>query len=313
MANRIIPIAFAFDDNLIFPAGVCLSSLMMNARQDTFYDIFILHSEKEILNRDFLNRVSDVLPNCRLQYRQVSNVFDSAFEIRGITTPAYYRLLIPELIPEYDKILYSDVDVIFRNDLSDIYANTDIDDYYIAGVDSIAHMIPDLKEYYEQERKTDSRGNIYSGNLIINLKKMREDGIVDKFREHVDKKYKFQDMDIINIVCKDKIKYLSPSFCYTTYISDFAVNNREALRTVWSEEEIQEAQDRGIVHYNGQKPWKGACINFDIWWEYYRKSPFYDAKYYYNFFENMLNDQDRLPLLKRIKILARYFIYGRKK
>lgn len=313
MKKIVIPIVFAFDNNLTFPACVCLSSLIMSANKDTFYDIFILHSSRELLDKKNLSIVSDAFENCRIQYRQVDNVFDHAFEIRGITTPAYYRLLIPELIPEYDKILYSDVDVIFRDDLSDVYFNTDMDDYYIAGVDSIAHMIPDLKEYYEQERKLDSRGNIYSGNLIINSKKMREDGIVDKFREHVDKKYKFQDMDIINIVCKGKIKYLPPSFCYTTYISDFAVNNRELLKTVWPEEQIQEAQDKGIVHYNGQKPWKGACINFDIWWEYYRKSPFFDAKYYYQLFENMLNEQDRLPLMKRIKILARYFIYGRKK
>lgn len=308
-----IPIVFAFDENLKFPASICFSSLLQHSNGNTYYDIFILVSEKDSQDYGELDCLQTLSQNYRITYRSVGAFFDDSYEIRGITTPAYYRLLIPELIPEYDKILYSDVDVIFRDDLSNVYFNTDLDDYYIAGVDSIAHMIPDLKEYYEQERKADSRGNIYSGNLIINSKKMREDGIVNKFREHVDKKYKFQDMDIINIVCKGKIKYLSPSFCYTTYISDFAVNNREALRTVWSEEEIQEAQDRGIVHYNGQKPWKGACINFDIWWEYYRKSPFYDAKYYYHFFENMLNEQDRLPLIKRIKILVRYFIYGRKK
>lgn len=309
----LIPIVFAFDNNLVFPASVCLSSLMINSQQDTFYDIFILHSEKDNLEKKFLNKIPELYKNCRLHYRQVDNTFDSAFEVRGITTPAYYRLLIPELIPEYDIVIYSDVDVIFRNDLSEVYLNTDMDEFYVAGVDSLAHLILDLKNYYEEERGLDSKGNIYSGNLIINSKKIREDGIVDKFRLHIDKKYKFQDMDIINIVCKGKIKYLSPSFCYTTYISDFAVNNREALTAVWSEEEIQEAQDRGIVHYNGQKPWKGACINFDIWWEYYRKSPFFDARFYYQFFENMLNEQDRLPLLKRIKILVRYFLYGRKK
>lgn len=311
--KRVVPIVFSFDENLQYPACIALASLLLNANANTFYDIYILYPQGVKLNKELSLKLESDFCSCRVQYREVDTTFNNSFETRGITTPAYYRLLIPELIAQYDKVLYSDVDVIFRDDLSDIYFNTDMDDYYVAGVDSIAHMIPDLKQYYEQDRKATPEGNIYSGNLIINSKKMREDGIVDRFREHVDKKYKFQDMDIINLVCKGKIKYLPPSFCYTTYISDFAVNNREALRTVWSEEEIQEAQDRGIVHYNGQKPWKGACINFDIWWEYYRKSPFYDAKYYYHFFENMLNDQDRLPLLKRIKILARYFIYGRKK
>lgn len=310
---RTVPIVFAFDNNLIFPACVCIFSLLQNAREDTFYDIFILSSAHKEIDTTKLNKVITNYLNCRITYKSVDSEFDSSYEIRGITTTAYYRLLIPELIPQYDTILYSDVDVIFRGDLSDIYYNTDIGGCYFAGVDSIAHLIPFLKNYYEVERGIDSIGNIYSGNLIINSREIRKDHIVDKFRQHVENKYMLQDMDIINIVCKGKIKYLPPSFCYTTYIADFAVNNRNLIKNIWSEEQIQEAQDRGIVHFNGQKPWDGPCINFDIWWEYYRRSPIFDSKYYYQFFNNMLNDYDRLPLLKRIKILLRYFIYGRKK
>ena len=309
---KIVPIVFAFDRNLLFPAKVCLASLMMSAKSDTFYDIFILYSDKSVVECDNVKEVSSFFKNCRIQYRNVDNDFDQAFETREITISAYYRLLIPEVIPEYDKVLYSDVDVIFREDLSKYY-DLEMDGYYIAGVDSTAHLIPDIERYYTMERGRTPKGNIYSGNLIINSKLIREDHIVNEFRKHTGQKYKFQDMDILNIVCEGKIKYLPPAFCYTTYISDFAVNNREVLKTIWTEEEIQYAQDKGIVHYNGQKPWKGACINFDIWWEYYRKSPFFNAKYYYQFFENMLNEYDRLPLLKRIKILLRYFVYGRKK
>ncbi|MBO5172490.1 MAG: glycosyltransferase family 8 protein [Bacteroidaceae bacterium] len=309
---NIIPIAFAFDNNLTFPACVCLSSLMMHAKADTFYDIFILHSEKEMLRTEDLDKLPTFYPNCRITYRTVDNTFDQAFEIRGITMAAYYRLLIPELIPECDKIIYSDVDVIFRDDLSEIY-QTDIEDYYIAGVDSIAHLIPDLKNYYEQVRHCDSKGQIYSGNLIINSKKILEDKLIALFKEHIGEKYKFQDMDILNIVCNGKIKYLSPSFCLTTYINDFAVNNIDALKENWAEVDVRYALEKGIVHFNGQKPWKGFCVNFDIWWEYYRKSPFFDPKYYFDFFYGKLDEQDQLPLMKRIKILVRYFVYGKSK
>lgn len=308
---NIIPIAFAFDNNLAFPACICLSSLMMHAKPDTFYDIFILHSEKEELQKEELNKLPTYYPNCRITYRTVDDTFDQAFEIRGITTPAYYRLLIPELVPEYDKVIYSDVDVIFRMDLWEIY-NTDMEGYYIAGVDSIAHLIPDLKAYYEKERGCEAKGQIYSGNLIINSKKILEDNLIPEFKKHIPEKYKFQDMDILNIVCKGKIRYLSPTFCLTTYINDFAVNRVEEIKNVWQEEEIRKALQTGIVHYNGVKPWNGYCVNFDIWWEYYRKSPYFDEKFYFDFFYNKLDELDQLPLLKRIKILVRYFVYGRR-
>lgn len=308
---KIVPIVFAFDNNLVLPACVCISSLLMNAKEDTFYDIFILHSEKAKLGKTELDKIPHYYPNCKIQYRVVDETFDESFEIRGITTPAYYRLLIPELIPEYDKIIYSDVDVIFRSDLSDFYLSTDLKDYYIAGVNSFAHLIPENLAYYKR-MGMDARGIIYSGNLIFNSKKIIEDEIIPKFRSLALNKYKFQDMDILNIVCEGKIKYLSPEFCLTTYISNWTIYNRSELNKFWKDEIIDRALSKGIVHYNGQKPWKGFCINFDIWWEYYRKSPFFDEKYYFDFFYSHLNELDQLSLWKRIKILIRYFVFGRK-
>lgn len=307
-----VPVVFAFDNNLVLPACVCISSLMMHAREETFYDIFILHSRKLSLERDRLDRIPHYYPNCRIQYRQVDETFDSAFEIRGITTPAYYRLLIPELIPEYDKVIYSDVDVIFRMDLSDIYFNTDLTDFYVAGVNSFAWLMPEYKTYYEKRLQLDARTIIYSGNLIFNSRKIREDNLIPLFREQARNNYKFQDMDILNLVCKGKIGYLPPSFCLSTIISKAAVDDKSELLRIWSQSEIDWALTSGTVHYNGQKPWQQYCINFDIWWEYYRKSPFFDAKFYFDFFYYRLNILDQLSLWKRIKVLLRYFVYGKR-
>lgn len=308
---KTVPIVFAFDNNLVLPACICISSLLMNANEDTFYDIFILHSEKERLDKIQLNKIPQYFPNCKIQYRVVDDTFDSAFEIRGITTPAYYRLLIPELIPEYDKIIYSDVDVIFRSDLSDFYINTKMEDDYIAGVNSLAYLISENLAYYKR-LGVNSKGIIYSGNLLFNSKKIKEDGIISKFRSLANNKYKFQDMDILNIACEGRIKYLSPEFCLTTYILNWAIYNRHYLNEIWTDETIDKALSKGIVHYNGQKPWKGVCVNFDIWWEYYRKSPFFDEKFYFDFFYSHLSELDQLSLWKRIKILVRYFVFGRK-
>lgn len=310
---KIIPIAFAFDNNLMWAARICLYSLLKNANDDTFYDIFILTSSKGLLATHSLDQLNDHYQNFRLNYRSVDSTFDYSYQIRGITPATYYRLMIPDYILEYDKIIYSDVDVIFREDLSHWYENTCLDDEYVAGVNSLAHFNKVTCDYYEKQLKIDSSKIIYAGNIIINSKRMREDGIIAKFREFAFKKYRFQDLDIINIVCKDRIKYLAPGFCLTTDITEYASDGSNRLLTLWSRTDIDYALNKGIVHYNGKKPWIGGCINFDIWWEYYRKSPFFDPKYYYQFFNNMLNEHDRLSLLKRIKILLRYFVYGRKK
>lgn len=307
---NIVPIAFAFDNNLSYPACVCISSLLKNANENTFYDIFIIHSDKEFLDKTDLNRITLFFSNCRISYKTIGDLFDKAFEIRGITTPAYYRLLIPELIPEYDKILYSDVDVIFRSDLSELYLYSDLDGCYFGGVDSLSNENPQLVRYY-QKLGISADGIIYSGNLLINSKKILKDNMIPKFKELAQNKYTFQDMDVLNIACRGKIKYLPLEFCVTTYATEYKVKSPNILLKYWNQDEVDRAFSVGIVHFNGQKPWKGGCINFDIWWEDYRKSPFFDETYYFEFFNNMLNEMERLSLCKRIKILLRYFIYGK--
>lgn len=309
--NR-IPIVFAFDNNLAMPAAVCFYSLLANAKPSTAYDIYILHRRGEALDLSYVERVMAQFPESTLTPREVDDEFDSSFEIRGITTPAYYRLLIPLLIPEHDKILYSDVDVIFRNDLSDIYS-IDLEDNYFGGVKAIANLDKDMGSYY-RNLGLDSAKIIYSGNLLINSKALRNSSsVLKEMQSLAQKKFKFQDMDVINLACHDKITFLPPSFCLTNYICKAAIYDRDKLKTVWLDREIEEAMKTGLVHYNGNKPWQRWAVNFDIWWEYYRRSPIFDEKFYFNFFNNKLDELDHLPLLKRIKILVRYFVYGKRK
>lgn len=308
-----IPVAFAFDNNLVFPACICLSSLMHNALPDTFYDVFIIHSKDVVFDTGQFDKIVDKYQNCRINYRLVDNVFDNAFQIRNITTPTYYRLLIPELIPEYDKVIYSDVDVIFRTDLSSVY-ETDMSDAYVAGTYDIDMNIGNDGIKHIDDTDGLIRGEyVQAGFIILNTKKMREDSLQPKLLELAQRQYKFQDQDILNIACAGKIKVLPWHYNMTTYSFYYLENDYEKIKGKYANSDPQMARYHSNIHYNGQKPWKGACVNFDIWWEYYRKSPFFDSKYYYKFFDNLLNEHDRLPLLKRIKILLRYFVYGRKK
>lgn len=302
-----IPIAFAFDNNLVMPACVCLSSLMMNAKPDTFYDIFILHSEKEELHKEELNQLPKHYPNCRIQYRTVGDLFDNAFEIRGITTPAYYRLLIPELIPEYDKIIYSDVDVIFREDLKQFY-NIDLGTNYLGAVDVGVAFRHTIRQYVTNTLGLNPQyGYFYSGNLIINSKQIREDSLMEQFKKLAHNAYKYQDMDILNIACNTRILPLSPSFCLSNYLLECIYTRHAEMLNYYTEEELAHTVQSGIIHYNGMKPWSGWCYNQDIWWTYYRNSIVYNEHFCFEFYERQLLIVERWPLWKRIKHVFRYF------
>ena len=98
----------------------------------------------------------------------------------------------------------------------------------------------------------------------------------------------------------------------TDYSYLFSMRKPELIKDLFSNETIAFAINHGNIHFNGHKPWKKYSVNFDIWWEYYRKSPFFDEKFYFEFFYKRLNELDQLSLWKRIKILVRYFVYGKR-
>lgn len=304
-----IPIAFAFDSNLLFPACVCLSSLMMNADKDTFYDIFILHSHKEKLDKTMFDKLKEYYPNCSVTYRIVGDEFEEAFEIRGITTPAYYRLLIPELIPEYDKVIYSDVDIVFRRDLSELYQVDMADNYIAATYDLGLNLSNDGAKYMKSVKELEYGDYIQSGFIILNNNHILKDGLIQQFKELSKRNLRYQDQDILNIVCKDKIKILPFTYNMTDQAYYYLTNNQSSLTPKYLNDDPKKAYTISTIHYNGYKPWKSYCANFDIWWEVYRKSPFFDPQYYFNFFYSKLDEYDRLPFMKRVKILLRYFFY----
>ena len=191
--------------------------------------------------------------------------------------------------------------------------NTDLDGCYFGGVRSCADMHSHGREYYGDKMGLDPAKTICSGNLIINSRLIRQDGMVEKFKALVPNKYHFQDQDVINIACRGKIKFLPPWYCLFTSFTKYTIDRRDELKEKYTEEEICDALDNGIVHYNGTKPWVAYCPNMDIWWEYYRKSIYFDHAYYFDFYFSKIDELDRMPFMKRLKLLVRYFTFGQTK
>ena len=118
--------------------------------------------------------------------------------------------------------------------------------------------------------------------------------------------YNQQDMDIMNIACNGRILPLDPSFCMTVQLYYLMMNKPREFAALFPEEVTRRALRQGIVHYNGTKPWRKACLNMDIWWEYYRKSLWFDEEFCYRFWDDESLLLDRLTLSKRLKLLLRY-------
>lgn len=303
---KAIPIVFATDENLLIQTGVCIYSLLASCDPETQYDIYIItdYGKKMEALKGWMQLKDN--PHCLdIHFIESGSKISEAYEVRGITKAAYYRLLIPKLLPAHDKVIYADVDIVFKCSLNEIFENVDLSNCYIAGVRSYIESEP-ANNYAKKLGCTDS-DYINSGFLILNCQKIREDKIDLKWMELAKRKFLYQDQDIINLSCDTK-KYLLPvryNFTQQHYQA-FAAHAVNGFNRI-DEREMEEAMRQGVTHYTGPvKPWNGMCYRHEDWWYMYRESPLFDIDYYHSRVHSFVF-MKHLSLMGRIKLLIKYF------
>ena len=109
MKQTIIPIVFTFNDNYVLPAVIAIKSLVEKCSPSTTYKIYCLYSNVSESNRALLDKAADIE-----RVKADSAIFDNAPATSEYPVDVYYRLLLHDIFPQYDKIIYSDVDVLFQ-------------------------------------------------------------------------------------------------------------------------------------------------------------------------------------------------------
>ena len=275
----IIPVVFSTDHNFIMPTGVAILSMLNHSYDCTPYIYIFQSNDVTVEDQEILKSIGNRF-SVPIDFISVGNTFNNCFEIRGITIATYYRLLIPWLIPEHDKVLYCDGDIIFNQSVSNIYA-FDIEDAYVAGVQTGFKRHTETGAHIER-LGLDVTHYINGGVLLINSKKQRELDLKKKFMAQARNKYKFQDQDIINIVCKDHIALMPRRFNTTLGTTNNLIFQREQ-QTLLCDDQIPV-----IIHYTSGKPWKEFTYLWILWWKTYRESPFFDPNLEFKIERNTL-------------------------
>ena len=118
-----IPIVFAIDKNVVVPCAVTITSLLLNAGRNTQYDIYILCEQKSLpqVDRTLIQEAFKDYSQASIHFVDVGDAFSDVPEMKRVTKATYYRLLIPELFPQIDRVIYSDIDIVFQRDLSSTF------------------------------------------------------------------------------------------------------------------------------------------------------------------------------------------------
>lgn len=276
MVNKTIPIVFTFDDNYTLPAAVAMKSLVKNWYHNTQYEIYCLFQNLSDKNRSKLDKLVDVH-----RVKVDDDMFWNVPATEEYPIDVYYRLAIHDILTKYDRIIYSDVDVLFQKDLSESYEMC-LENKYRAWVPLEKNETVDPllltqqlwnkndQSYMSGHTKFEQNSNeliFASWYMVINAQKMRQDNMTKKFLETIKEfsgHLKMFDLEVLNLACqKDTIASLPLSYCLFEDLV-WKKNYKDTtlypfLSRVFSDTELQSAiQDPKILHYtwsNNTRVW----------------------------------------------------------
>jgi lipopolysaccharide biosynthesis glycosyltransferase len=255
-----INVAFAADDNYAQHLAVAIASLLENSKAHTSpIEIFVLCYELAPVNRRRISGLVGLRDNSRIEFVSISPEEFAACPIvfKEYSVATYYRLRLPSLFPNLEKMIYLDSDLVVQCDIRELWSCAETTTFLKAVEEPVIFNLERLSTLGLDE----SKRYFNAGVLCLNLEKMRaedfENRCFDFINRHSDK-IKYVDQDVLNAVCGGNWEALSPKYNSLACMQERSFD--QYYRFYGLSDLLMAAQAPAIVHFNEHpKPWARAC------------------------------------------------------
>lgn len=282
MCGNPIDVCFICDDGYVMPTAVAMLSLRecgLGGRSCRVHVVAAdLSPESESMFAS-LERPGFSVCVIRASARELAKLHGTEGGGMCVATPAaLLKFSLGELLPDLDKVLYLDGDILVRGDLSALF-DIDLGDRLLAaapdtGVLSFHRPVhEEVATYFN------------SGVMLMNLARMREEGCRSKLvsAKRSDGERALMDQDVFNRVCDGRVALLPVRW------NCLIVNLVRAFgHGLFSMQDFNRAFDAGytdlqefgrdaaIIHFSSKdKPWISPDVPFSReWMEAFGRSPF---------------------------------------
>jgi lipopolysaccharide biosynthesis glycosyltransferase len=196
------------------------------------------------------------------------------------SSPAtWYRVLLPDLLPDVERVLYLDVDTIVVDSLEPLW-ETDLSGKLVGAVTNV--LPPGTLDHPAEIGLSGPEAYFNAGVLLVNLGEIRRRGMVSELREFSlahGHDLLWRDQDVLNILLGRARVSLHPRWNWMNAMVTF-----EWATDVFGAEVLEEARRRpGIRHFEGplaSKPWHYLCEQGqrDSYFEHRRQTPWPDCE-----------------------------------
>lgn len=208
-----VSISFSVSDNYSQHLAVVLTSVLVNNPSSRFV-FHVLHRNITEANQARIRELERMYGNCEVRFHLIDDSQFAKFpippELEHVTQEMYYRYILPDVLADEDRTIYSDVDVLCVGDLRPLWE-----------LDLKGNILAAVSEGEAGEWKKSLMGiegdapYFYSGLLVMDLKEMRQGDYARQLMENTVKyaaKISWPDQDIINLTFRDKILQLGPEW-----------------------------------------------------------------------------------------------------
>jgi lipopolysaccharide biosynthesis glycosyltransferase len=195
-------------------------------------------------------------------------------EMDFVTRAMWYRIFLPELLPDVDRVLYLDVDTIAVDSLEPLW-EIELAESHVAAVTNVFYMRSHAQRPVQLGIEPTDYFN--SGVVVMNIDRMRRDAstraLFDYAVEHANE-LAWPDQDTLNVILGKGRVRLHPRWNCMNSVLGFPWADE-----VFGADAVEEARRRpAIRHFEGptiNKPWHYGCESpmREVYFEHRRRTP----------------------------------------
>lgn len=279
--GKSVVLAFECTELFVPYLVVALKSVIHHTSSDRKYDILVLSSEIEEHDEKELRKLANNRENVTIR------VFNPQDIVAGYIKKArfqyleinYFRLALPWILSEYEKVINLGADLIVNKDIADLYDTALADDCLMAGVPDLGyHGRLSIDISPSELNKADPYTYVNADVVIFNLKAIRQE-IDQNYLMSIWQRRQFMcaEQDVFNMAFDEHIKLLDMRWNVfpDRMASEYHIEHAPAASVALWRESLK---DPFIIHYAAYpKPWDYPQVGFGFkWWEYARQTPYYE-------------------------------------
>ncbi|MDR1207706.1 MAG: glycosyltransferase family 8 protein [Rickettsiales bacterium] len=239
-----IPIVFCCDENYFPHLRATIASIVHNRDACDEFHFFLIHngfseSKKKKLRDLARSRFDFIEIDLKQRFGRFAKTIRK-FDVVSLMT--YARLLIPELVFGYDKVIYMDCDIIVRGSLSGLM-EIDLGDNFIGGCSDFNCGL--------MARTLDTDVYVNAGVLVMNCalwRKYKMSRTSIKYWDASRYRLKWHDQDLLNSLFRKKMMLIDSRYNYAIVSEKNGIEREIPYYGMFF---------RPIVyHYILRKPWK---------------------------------------------------------